>query len=140
MRALSVRQPWAWAICYGGKTTENRTRQTHHRGTIAIHASLTWDESATHYPLITTLRNWNRDNVPTGAIVAVADLAGCHRALPSGALQCCHPWGEPDVWHWELANVRPLATPVPCRGALGLWDLPTSIAAAVEAQVEAVER
>jgi hypothetical protein len=26
MRALTVRQPWAWAIVHGGKDIENRTR------------------------------------------------------------------------------------------------------------------
>lgn len=42
--ALSVRQPWAWAIIYGGKDIENRSWQAvNHglaqRGRIAIHAS-----------------------------------------------------------------------------------------------------
>ena len=37
--ALSVRQPWAWALLYGGKTIENRTWPTRHRGRIWIHAS-----------------------------------------------------------------------------------------------------
>lgn len=43
-RALSVRQPWAWAIIYGGKDVENRSWQAvNHglkvRGRIAVHAS-----------------------------------------------------------------------------------------------------
>jgi hypothetical protein len=49
--ALSVRQPWAWAIIHGGKDIENRTWQAvnhglRQRGRIAIHASkgLTRDE------------------------------------------------------------------------------------------------
>ena len=37
--ALSVRQPWAWALLYGGKTIENRKWTTHYRGRIWIHAS-----------------------------------------------------------------------------------------------------
>lgn len=42
--ALSVRQPWAWAIIYGGKDIENRSWQAvNHglkmRGRICIHAS-----------------------------------------------------------------------------------------------------
>ena len=42
--ALSVRQPWAWAIIYAGKDIENRTWQAvnhglRQRGRIAIHAS-----------------------------------------------------------------------------------------------------
>lgn len=48
--ALSVRQPWAWAIIYGGKDIENRTaaavRHGMKPGRIAIHASkgMTRDE------------------------------------------------------------------------------------------------
>jgi hypothetical protein len=139
MRALTLRQPWAWAVAYGGKTCENRTRRTTHRGEIAIHAGLTWDDDAATSPLITTLANWNRGNVPTGAVVALAEIVGCHEAL-GGALRCCYPWGEPGACHWELANVRPLATPVPCRGHLGLFNLPADVAAAVREQFEAVAR
>lgn len=49
--ALSVRQPWAWAIIHGGKDIENRTWQAvnhglKQRGRIAIHAAkgMTRDE------------------------------------------------------------------------------------------------
>ena len=46
IKALSVRQPWAWAIIHGGKDVENRTWQAvshglNQRGPIAIHASKT---------------------------------------------------------------------------------------------------
>lgn len=46
VKALSVRQPWAWAIIYGGKDVENRSWQAvNHglnvRGRVAIHASKT---------------------------------------------------------------------------------------------------
>src|SRR5215472_2285942 len=39
MKALSVCQPWAWAIVHGLKTVENRYRPTRHRGPLVIHAS-----------------------------------------------------------------------------------------------------
>ncbi len=49
--ALSVRQPWVWAIIYGGKDIENRSWQAvnhglKRRGRIAIHAAkgMTRDE------------------------------------------------------------------------------------------------
>lgn len=43
-KALSVRQPWAWAIIFAGKDIENRSWQAMNhglnvRGTIALHAS-----------------------------------------------------------------------------------------------------
>jgi hypothetical protein len=45
MKALSVRQPWAWAIIHAGKDIENWTWRTHYRGEVAIHASSKMDES-----------------------------------------------------------------------------------------------
>ena len=39
MKALSVRQPWAWCIVSGFKSVENRTWTTKYRGPILIHAS-----------------------------------------------------------------------------------------------------
>lgn len=39
MKALSVRQPWAWLIIHAGKDVENRTWYTHYRGPLLIHAS-----------------------------------------------------------------------------------------------------
>ena len=39
MKALSIRQPWAWLIVHGSKRVENRSRRTHYRGPVLIHAS-----------------------------------------------------------------------------------------------------
>lgn len=39
MRALSIRQPWAWAIVHAGKRVENRSRNTNIRGHFLIHAA-----------------------------------------------------------------------------------------------------
>lgn len=39
MKALSIRQPWAWLILHGGKDIENRTWHTKLRGRFLIHAA-----------------------------------------------------------------------------------------------------
>ncbi len=46
MDALTIRQPWAWAIVNGIKPVENRDWQTKVRGRIAIHAGKTFDQAA----------------------------------------------------------------------------------------------
>lgn len=56
-----------------------------------------------------------------GAIVAVADLAGCHEDEGDTLFGRCSPWAAAGGFHWEFAIVRPLARPVPARGWLGLW-------------------
>ena len=39
MKALSIRQPWAWLIIHGGKDIENRSWHTKYRGRFLVHAS-----------------------------------------------------------------------------------------------------
>jgi hypothetical protein len=39
MRALTIRQPWAWLIVHGHKDLENRTWCTSYRGPLLIHAA-----------------------------------------------------------------------------------------------------
>jgi hypothetical protein len=42
----------------------------------------------------------------------------------------------PGRYAFEMENIRPLAEPVLCRGAQGLWLLPAEVEAAVEAELE----
>ena len=46
----------------------------------------------------------------------VVDLVDVHQAVGEYAVCCASPWGEPHVWHLEMANPRPLPTPIPARG------------------------
>ena len=39
MKAISIRQPWAWLVVHGHKDIENRTWATKYRGKTLIHAS-----------------------------------------------------------------------------------------------------
>jgi hypothetical protein len=81
-----------------------------------------------------------------GAIVGVVDLVDAHLAETcvdaDGAT--CSAWAESsyaehggrtrrDPVHLVLENPRPLAEPIPCRGALGLWTPPAQVLAELEA-------
>lgn len=132
MKALSVRQPWAYAIAHLGKRVENRTWNTAYRGPIAIHASKTVDDACME--LVANLGGVPTEQVKAataapwrGAFVAIADLVG--------VCECgweCTPWAAYDQYHLQLANVRPLNTPVPARGSLGLRRIPDDLAALIE--------
>lgn len=140
LRALTVRQPWAWAIACAGKTVENRTRGTRYRGLLAIHASKTVDRVALNEPSILDAimtREFEIDEAAArlGAVVAVAELRGCHG--PGDCPGTCSPWAARGQHHWNLYDVRRLPEPVPCRGALGLWRLPEDVEHAVMKQLEA---
>ena len=43
MKALSLKQPWATMIVTGIKAIENRTWKSNYRGSLLIHASMTFD-------------------------------------------------------------------------------------------------
>jgi hypothetical protein len=111
--ALSVRQPWAWAIVYGNKNIENRTWQTEYRGPVLIHAGRQLDPD---FSLMDMEQRVGR-MIPalerrTGGIVGIVDVVGMTRASKSDWF--CGPWG------WQLNNPRPLDF-VACRGALSLF-------------------
>jgi hypothetical protein len=150
LRALSVRQPYAWSIVSGGKEVENRSRRTTYRGTVAIHASLAWDKGGEKSPLVQhgwarfvkNLPQMNRPRFPLdksslwmefGAVIGVVDIVGCHEHgdpdVPCGANGAgrCSDWAVRSPWHWELGNARPLPKPIPARGALGLWRMPDEV-------------
>lgn len=139
-RAITVQQPWAWAITYAGKDIENRTQGTRYRGLLAIHAGLRFSARGSHDPRILasatrlSVPEVDRRQLPMGAIIAVAELVDCH---PDA--DCCRPWGESAyreaggrlrtaVHHLVLEDVRPVYNPVPCRGWLGLWRVPVEVA------------
>lgn len=130
-RALTVRQPWADAIAHHGKHVENRSWQlpTRHAGArILIHAGAA-DDRSVRDPQPGSLLDGTSTAVRS-AIIATATLSGCHWA---GC--CCTPWGQPGVYHWQLADVQPLPVPVPCKGRLGLWVPDDELLAAVDAQL-----
>jgi len=150
LRALTIRQPWAWAIAVAGKDVENRGWPTSYRGLLAIHAGKGEDDP---YGLPddarrTFLQAATLPATALGAVVAVVDLVDCHRHDATGADagggrhrwlslddDRCSEWAVPGQWHWQLTSVRPLARPVPCRGSLGLWQLPPDAEAEVRAQL-----
>lgn len=142
MKALSVRQPWAWAITHGHKSIENRAWNTSHRGLLAIHASALWDGDDA-LGTVVDLANIHISDVRIpgrhlGAIVAVAELMGICTSSAEQRGCDCGPWAIGGQHHWRLANPRPVPEPVPCKGRLGLWCLPDQVEAAVLDQIAAV--
>lgn len=85
MKALSIRQPWAWLIVHGFKPVENRTWPTSHRGDILIHAGLVWDGPGLASVLATfpELRGHLPQQFDLGGIVGRAQLRDCVQQHPS---------------------------------------------------------
>lgn len=144
MLALTIRQPWAWAICHAGKRIENRSWTTSYRGQLAIHAS----KSAPSQAMLDAVAELARDAQP-GRRQSLARTAAAARAAPRGAIvavctladvvatshDVADVWADEDGFWWRLKAVRVLAEPVDCTGKLRLWEAPSAVARAVQAQL-----
>jgi hypothetical protein len=116
IKTLTVHNPWAWAIIFGGKDTENRSWPTPYRGRLIIHAGQKTDR-----PAITWLNDHGID-VPVraldrGVIIGMVDLVDCVQDSTS-------MWADHGAWHWVLKNPEPADFIVPTRGQLGVYPPP----------------
>lgn len=128
-RALSIRQPWVWAMLYAGKRIENRTWATSYRGPLYLHAAqaLASKESRRAFHAIAAQLGIDvpaLEIFPRGALIATAELIDCTQNVPRGQ----HPWADSGAHYFVLANIAALAEPIPLDGALGLWRVPPEIA------------
>jgi hypothetical protein len=102
LKALSIRQPYAYAILHLRKPVENWTWYTAFRGRFLIHASLTFgdDERRETENLVEHFGVDIPDDLPLGGIVGEAELVD---------VVTCHPseWFE-GPFGFVLKNVRPL--------------------------------
>ena len=78
-KALSVQQPWAWAIIAGLKDVENRAWPTNHAGALIIQAGLQDDEDGWHF--LDGHRFALPVDPPIGGIIGV--MMVCYVAVPA---------------------------------------------------------
>ena len=132
IRILTVRQPWAWAICRAGKNVENRSRNIAgaYRGPVLIHAGQQVDRFAFSHRMFNDVEGATIGWSPLGVILGVVDLVDIHHVGDCAGGESdgsCSPWAEmaTDVWHLRLENPRLLTRPVPWKGKLGLTTFDT---------------
>lgn len=134
MKALSIRAPWWWFILHGGKDIENRDWRFVPKlsGRVLIHASRFWtieDISLDHASAVDmggaaiTDPQWVEMFKACGSIVGSVEVAGYVRESDS-------PWfvGPLGI---VLRDPIALTEPIPCKGALGFFEVPADIAAQV---------
>jgi hypothetical protein len=153
MKALSISQPWVWAILNAGKRIENRDWNPPKwimGETIAIHAAKSWGGADdVEYIDSNIFAMWLRYADPTlqeltcpprreqhtaGAVVATARIIDIFTDQDIREVG-----GHQDDWFmgkygWLLSDVQQLEQPVPCKGALGLWEVPLDVLAQIGVQ------
>lgn len=140
MRALSIRQPWAWLIVRPDlsgearaealrrgliKDVENRTWRNAYRGPVLIHAAST-KNTATFTQAREYAAALGVHNIPElqelhyGGIVGIARIADC--MAPD---RRSNPWHMEGAWGFKLVDIKPLPFQ-PVRGMLGFFEVPWS--------------
>lgn len=140
MKALTIKQPWAWTIVNGTKRVENRTWKPPFNiigQRIAIHSSarIEKDELLAYGELGTGVSP-HYDTLPKGCIVGTAIIKGYVVVNGTGGVEMQTKGAQgynprKDPWFfgpvgWLLDDVRKVS-PLPSKGALGLWDVPAEL-------------
>lgn len=132
MKAISVKQPWAWAL-FHGKPVENRAWSTKFRGDLLIHASKNWDWDAWYwlrrnrnlldhggFGIVGSDNDFNRVyNFREGVIIGKVTMIDCVTSHPS-------PWFF-GPYGFVFTNPVEFKTPITFRGALKLFDVPDEL-------------
>lgn len=141
MKALSVRNPWAWAILHG-KDVENREWSKDYVPRIWLERELRTRGSVRvllHAGKGCTKREYEDavDFIETSSELVVPPLA----ELPLGAIVgavTITGWIDEHASPWfvgpgalTLKNAVALPEPVPCKGALGFFRVPPEVATEV---------
>lgn len=125
-KALSIRQPWVWAILNAGKDIENRPRRYHYRGPICLHASMShtvkaqieaenfMDRIGAKLPPHERAESIvDGEMLDFGGIIGTAEIVDCVETSDS-------PWFV-GPFGLVLRNIQPVPF-IPVKGALGLFN------------------
>ena len=113
MKAISIRQPWAWLIVHGVKDIENRTWKTKFRGPVLIHASKKIDKAGYSRLIEEGVSLPPIEDLQLGGIIGKAEIVDCVPESKS-------PWFS-GPYGLVLKNRCPLNYH-PCRGMLSFFE------------------
>jgi hypothetical protein len=117
MKAISIRQPWAWLIVNGYKDVENRTWYTSHRGPLLICASKALDpylHEIRRDVLAQGVEFPDAEHIERGGVVGQVNVVDC--VTESSSEWFNGPYG------FVVEDAQPLPFQ-PCKGRLGLFEL-----------------
>ncbi len=121
MRAITVKQPWAYSIFRGGKDVENRSQNLIASLPIelAIHVSRSRDSEARFPRGFTHLRDLPEANDigVRGKIIGVVTLIAIAESHDS-------IWYQDGRYAYIFENPRLLKTPLEARGFQSHWEVP----------------
>lgn len=143
MKALTVRQPFGWAI-FHGKNVENRRQMFTHRGLLLIHTGQQLAQ-ARDFDFVNHLADQpipllGLPGEPTecavGSIIGAVQVVGAHHFDACGGT--CSPWADKTApVHLRIADARVFRVPIPAYGRLGIWEIVNpEVAAEVQKELD----
>ena len=140
VKCLSLQQPWAWLILFGGKNVENRKWRTRHVGPVLIQASKREDRAAAedwtlpHWEIAGAFMDMDAENVwwtyshslkhgrgSLGNAIGWFRLKGIDEIGYSSKGHAL--WRDPMQFGWRIDNPLELRFPFAVKGRLGLFDV-----------------
>lgn len=136
--AFTCTGPYAILIMLGIKRVENRSMMpSPAKGRCVVGCSksfckeefgafVQWASQALPLEDFRVLPSWSDVEEWPGRIVGACDYVGGTDASDGR-------WNEGYPYWWSLSNVVSFERPIPCRGNVGMWQMPTALSAAVSA-------
>jgi len=144
MKALTLTQPWATLMALREKQIETRSWYTSYRGHLVIHAAKgfpKWAKETCEEPeFIAGLWGQTAATLPLSLGLCVVELLACIPTCNLGHIETVlgHKPSVKELqfgdfsenrYAWVTKYVRSLENQQPVKGALGLWEWPSEIAA-----------
>ncbi|MGE0547582.1 MAG: ASCH domain-containing protein [Kofleriaceae bacterium] len=153
MKALTLTQPWAGLVASGIKRIENRPWKPSAKmigERFAIHASRAIDRDAWRgiieiAPEVAL--DYPGPMAPACRVHRLAEITSAIIGVATVVTWVTHPhqidaYTSPEQTKWffgpvgfVLTDIHTIAAPVPCKGALGFWQVPDDVARQVEEQL-----
>jgi hypothetical protein len=139
MKVISIIQPWATLIMLGEKRYETKSRRTHYRGELGIHASKKVNKGICElepFKSVLAKHGYTADNLPTGAILGRVILRDCQEVVydrgdyailgVSTRTAAGNEYAFGDYTEgrfvYDLSDIDQFDKPIPTKGQLGLWN------------------
>ena len=154
MKAISVKQPWAYLLCAGIKPIENRTWKLpdKYKGKrVLIHASAKWDDRHRNMSHLFTNDQWeamdeNTRRIMAGGVLDASAIIGSvvftdcvinHQSVWAEKTHmaklgehelpsCLYPPYKP-IYNWVASDPILFDVPIPAKGKLVFWEYKETI-------------
>jgi len=144
MKALSLWQPWAFLWSHSPKCYETRHWYFSYRGELVVHAAKRWTSEERLYceqPVFAeALKRYGCfvDKMPLGCALGIVNIVDCVKITESFINEISeeeYAFGNYTPGRYAIIadTFKPFATPIPMKGAQGLFDVPADMVNFIQA-------